>query len=251
MDGLMISRKIAPFGVAATLAFPGMSAIADDYRAEVRLSGQRVDLDNASDDIDVIGATGTYYLEPVRTDGLPLAEAAFLGRSSFVSAGAARSELGDEKIDILSASFGYYVPNTIFYGRLGIAYLDDFSPGDRSIVNGTFGVTPFDGLLLTTDFDEDGWDPNIAAKYVGKLANSHYYAVTASAVDPDGGDTAVGVDFDYFLDLTFKVGGGFNSGDDRFTIRAEKFFTPSFAVGGSLFTGDEVSGFGAQVAWRF
>ena len=248
----MISiRKLAPIGIAATLAFAGMSASADDYRAEVRLFGEHANLPDDSPDVDVLGVTGTYYLEPVRTDGLPLAEAAFLGRSSFVSASAARSELGDEKIDILGASFGYYVPDTIFYGRLGITYLDDFSPGDRSIVNGTFGITPLDGLMLSTDFDENGWDPNVTAKYVGKMANSHFYAASVSAVDPDEGDTSVGVNFDYFLDTTFKVGAGFASGDDRFSLSAEKFFTPSFAVGGSVYTGDQANGLSAQVAWRF
>src|SRR5688572_8448176 len=168
-------RLPLPACLAAAIALP-LAVQADDYRAEVRVYGQHVDLPDDSADADLLGATGTWYLEPVRTDGLPLAEAAFLGRSSFVSAAAARSELGDEKIDILSASFGYYVPDTIFYGRLGFTYLDDFSPGDRSIFSGTFGITPLDGLLLTTDFDENGWDPNVTAKYVGKMANSHFYA---------------------------------------------------------------------------
>jgi hypothetical protein len=248
----MISfRTLAPLGIAATLVFASSAGFADDYRAEVRLSGEHVNLDDESSDIDLFSATGTYYLEPVRTDGLPLAEAAFLGRSSFAAVGAARSEFGDGKIDIFAASLGYYMPDTIFYGRLGFTYLDDFSPGDRSIFNGTFGVTPFDGLLVSTDFDEDGWDPNVTAKYVGQMANSHFYAASISAVDPDEGDTAVGVNFDYFLDTTFKVGGGFNSGDDRFSVRAEKFFTPSFAVGGSLYTGDDANGISASVAWRF
>ena len=106
-------------------------------------------------------------------------------------------------------------------------------------------------MLLPTDFDENGWDPNVTAKYVGKLANSHFYAASVSAVDPDEGDTSVGVDFDYFLDTTFRVGAGFASGDDRFTLRAEKFFTPSFSVRGSVYTGDIAKGLGAQVAWRF
>jgi hypothetical protein len=243
-------RLSMPACLVAAIALP-LAAQADDYRAEVRLYGEHVDLPDDSADVDLLGATGTWYLEPVRTDGLPLAEAAFLGRSSFASAGVARSELGDEKIDILGASFGYYVPDTIFFGRLGFTYLDDFSPGDRSIFNGTFGVTPLDGLLLTTDFDEDGWDPNVTAKYVGKMANSHFYAASVSAVDPDEGDTSVGVDFDYFLDTTFSVGAGFASGDDRFSVRAEKFFTPSFSVRGSVYTGDIANGASAQVAWRF
>jgi hypothetical protein len=187
----------------------------------------------------------------VRTDGLPLAEAAFLNKSSFVTAAATRSEIGDEKIDIYGASIGYYMPDTMFYGRLGFTYADDLSPGDRSNVNGTFGITPFDGLLLTTNFDEHGWDPNVAAKYVGKMANSHFYAITASAFDPDQGDTNVGLDFDYFLDTTLSVGAGYGSASDSISLRAQKFFTPSFAVGGHVTTSDDGDGFGASVAWRF
>jgi hypothetical protein len=240
--------KLVPVFLASALPFAA-PAPADDYRAELRLAGEHVNRSDDSTDIDAFDVRGTFYLEPVRTDGLPLAEAAFLNRASYIVASATRIDFGDD-LTTLAASVGYYVPNTIFFGRLGVAHTD-FGSGNDTNWNGSFGVTPLDGLLLTTSFDEDGWDPNVAAKYVGRLANSHYYALTASGVDPDGGDTAVGVDFDYFLDLSFKVGGGFNSGDDRVTARAEKFFTPSFSVGAAVYNGDEDSGFGAQVAWRF
>ena len=244
------SRKLISLCVAATLA--GTSAYADEYRAEVGVSFDHTDFDeSAFGEAQAFAATGTYYLAPVRTDGLPLGEAAFLNRSSFASVGAVRSELDDDKIDFYGASLGYYLPDTIFFGRLGFTYADDRSPGDRSNFNGSFGVTPFDGLLVTTDFDENGWDPNVRAKYVGKMANSHYYAVSASAVDPDDGDTNVGLDFDYYLDNTFSVGAGFGSAADTFSLRAQKFFTPSFAVEGRVSTGDVGDGFGATVSWRF
>jgi hypothetical protein len=242
------SRKFAWTLLASSLAACG-AALAEDYRVEVKLAGEHVDLSNDASDLDAVDVRGIFYLEPVRTDGLPLAEAAFLNRSSYASVNASRFDFEDD-FTVLNASLGYYVPDTIFFGRLGFTHVD-FGPGNDQNWNGTFGVTPFDGLLLSTDFDENGWDPNVTAKYVGKLANAHYYAVTASAVDPDGGDTAVGIDFDYFLDLTFKVGGGFNTGDDRFTARAEKFFTPSFSVGAAVYAGDDTNGVFAQVAWRF
>jgi hypothetical protein len=242
-------RILAPAFFATALLATAAATSADDYRAEVRIAAQHIDVSDDAEDIDVFQARATYYLDPVSTDGLPLAEAAFLNRSSYASVTGTRIDLDDD-ITSLSASLGYYLPDTIFFGRLGVTHTDYGSFNDRDW-NATFGVTPFDGLLLTTDFGENGWDPNVSAKYVGKLANSHYYALTASAVDPDGGDTSVGLDFDYFLDLTFKVGGGFSSGDDRFTVRAEKFFTPSFAVGASVYTGDDDNGVAAQVAWRF
>jgi hypothetical protein len=244
------SPKLLPSLLAISLACGGASALADDYRAEVTLLGDRTEPDGDFPHIDQFAALGTYYLAPVRTDGLPLAEAAFLNRSSFVRGAAVRSEIGDGKIDIFSASLGYYMPDTIFFGRLGVSYADDFD-GDQTNINGSFGITPLDGLLLFTNFDEHGWDPNVTAKYVGKMANSHFYAITASAVDPDEGDTSVSLDFDYYLDNTFSVGAGYGSASDDFSLRAQKFFTPSFAVGGHLSTGDDGDGFGANVTWRF
>jgi len=227
-----------------------MSVLADDYRGEVTLTGDRANPDGNFPDVDTFTALGTYYLEPVRTDGLPLAEAAFLNKSSYVNAGAARVDFGDDDADFYAANIGYYMPNTIFFGRLGVARSEFDGDGDTNF-NGTFGITPFDGLLLTTDFDEDGWDPNISAKYVGKMANSHFYSLTASAVDPDEGDTDVALAFDYYLDTTFSVGAGYGSAGDTLSLRAEKFFTPSFAVGGHVSTGDDGDGFGANVTWRF
>lgn len=244
------SPKLLPSLLAISLACGGASALADDYRAEVTLLGDRTEPDGDFPHIDQFAAVGTYYLAPVRTDGLPLADAAFLNRSSFVRGAAVRSEIGDGKIDIFSASLGYYMPDTIFFGRLGVSYADDFD-GDQTNINGSFGITPLDGLLLFTNFDEHGWDPNVTAKYVGKMANSHFYAITASAVDPDEGDTSVSLDFDYYLDNTFSVGAGYGSASDDFSLRAQKFFTPSFAVGGHVSTGDDGDGFGANVTWRF
>jgi len=244
------SSRLVSSLLTLALACGGASALADDYRAEVTLLGDRTEPDGDFPHLDQFAAVGTYYLAPVRTDGLPLAEAAFLNRSSFVRGAAVRSEIGDEKIDIFSASLGYYMPDTIFFGRLGVSYADDFD-GDQTNFNGSFGITPLDGLLLFTNFDEHGWDPNVTAKYVGKMANSHFYAITASAADPDEGDTNVRLDFDYYLDSTFSVGAGYGSASDDFSLRAQKFFTPSFAVGGHVNTGDDGDGFGASVTWRF
>src|SRR5689334_8617273 len=115
------SRKIVSLCVAAT--FAATSAFADEYRAEVGVSFDRIELDDSVfDHAQAFSANGTYYLAPVRTDGLPLAEAAFLNRSSFASIGAVRSEFDDEKIDFYGASLGYYLPDTIFFGRLGFTY---------------------------------------------------------------------------------------------------------------------------------
>ena len=242
-------RKTSALLLAAM--FASAATQADDYQFELNVSGDHASFDaDDPDDLDAIGVGGTYYFKPVPTDGLPLAEAAFLNKSSYVSGAAIRSELGDEKIDIFGASLGYYMPGTMLYGRLGFTYADDYG-GDQTNINGSIGVTPLHGLLVTTDFDEDGWDPNATAKYVGKIADRHFYAASVSVTDPDDDDVDLGLAFDYYLDLTFSVGAGFNSGQDAFSLRAEKFFKPNFAVGGRAYFGDDSDGFGATVSWRF
>ena len=105
--------------------------------------------------------------------------------------------------------------------------------------------------LVSTEIDEDGWDPNATARYVGKLGNDHYYAASIGVVDPDEGDLDIGLSFDYFLDHTFSLGGGYGSGSDTFSVRAEKFFMPNFAVGGRVYTEDNGDGIGAFIKWRF
>ena len=231
--------------------FASAAAQADDYQWELAVSGDHASFDSeVPDDLDAFGVGGTYYFKPVPTDGLPLAEAAFLNKSSSLTGAAVRSELGDEKIDIFGASLEYYLPNTMFYGRLGFTYADDYG-GDQTNFSGSIGITPLHGLLVTTDFDEDGWDPNATAKYVGKIADRHFYAASVSVTDPDEGDVDIGVAFDYYLDRTFSIGAGFNDGADVFSVRAEKFFKPNFAVGARAYTGDGTDGFGVRATWRF
>jgi hypothetical protein len=241
----MPASKFAPALLAVASLFSA-TALADDYRAQVRLTADRYEGDRT------LGANGTWYFDRVTTDALPLAEAAFLERSSYASVAASHFEPdGDfDDADAFSASVGYYAPDTIFFARLGASRVDTGAGGDTAW-NGSVGITPFDGLQLTTDFDEGGWDPNVTAKYVGRTGNGHWYLVNARAVDPDAGDLYVSLDVDYFLDLTFKVGAGFNDGLDRWTARAEKFFTPRFAVGGSLYMDDGGDGLSAHVSWRF
>ena len=243
------TRKITALFLCGMFACAG--AQADDYRFELAASFDRLSVDD-SPDADIFSVGGTFYLKPVPTDGLPLAEAAFLNRSSFVNATLARIDFAGENADLLEANFGYYIPNTIFYGRIGVAKVDeDVGLDDDTIVSGTFGVTPIDGLLVTTDFTEDGWDPNATAKYVGKLGNDHYYAASVSVLDPDEDDVEIGLGFDYYLDHTLSVGGEVTSGSDTVAVRAEKFFMQNFAVGGRVYFGDEGDGAGVTVKWRF
>jgi len=235
---------------ACLVAMLPVAANADEYRAQLDLTYDRLDFDRPLvPDGDALGVAATYFFSPVVTDDRPLAEAAFLGRSSFVGAGAVRSELGDEKIDIFGAGIGYYLPNTIFYGELNYTYSHDFG-GDQDRVSGALGLAPIDGLLVTTRFDEDGWDPNASAKYVGKLPNAHWYAATIDLAEFDD-DLVWAAFFDYYFDPTFSAGLGL--AENVTTLRAEKFFTPSFSVGARFDLGNDQgsNAYGAQISWRF
>jgi hypothetical protein len=210
--------------------------------------------------------TGTWYFAPVSIDGVPLAEAAFLGRASSLSATAARLEVLNTHQSARAASLGYYLPGTMFYAGVGISRLQyrttDILIEDgtnwTTIVrkehdtnwSGTLGIAPLDGLLITTNFQEDGYDPNITARYVGKLPNDHFYAGSVSIVDSDWGDTSFGLEFDYYFDESSSLGVGYADRRDRWELRAEKFFAKSWAVGVSASTDDFEDGFGIHVTWR-
>jgi hypothetical protein len=173
-------RKTTALLLAAM--FVSATTQADDYQFELNLTGDHASIDSdGASDLDAIGVAGTYYFKPVPTDGVPLAEAAFLNKASSLTAAAVRSELGDEKIDIFGASFGYYIPNAMFYSGARLhPNADDFGGGDQSNLDAAWHHA-VKGLPGTTDIDEDGWD-RMPAKYVGRIADRNFYARASASL---------------------------------------------------------------------
>jgi hypothetical protein len=248
-------RSLAPI---LLVALAPAAAFADDYRFEVKGTYNR-DIPDSDffDDVDHTTLSGTWYFKPVSTDGVPLAEAAFLGRSSYLSALVAQFDsFVDTHLYAQSASVGFYIPETIFFVSGGAARgqgVTAINPTRKEYFTRWFadvGVAPLDGLLLTSHLEEGGYTPNITARYVGKLPNSHYYAGSVNIVEPDGGSTSYGVDFDYYFDDTASLGVGYDHGGDTFELRAQKFFSKNWAVGASGYTADGQKGFGLNVTWR-
>lgn len=240
-------------GAAMTgLALSGAAQADDEFRVQVQGHYVKTDVEGLSEDVDAFALSGTFYLAPVSTVDVPVGEAAYINRVSFVDVTASRVELGDASLKVLGADFGYHVPNTIFFGRVGVARaeVDDgnFSDDDTNW-NGTVGIVPIPRLFFGTDFNEDGYDPNITARYVAKLSNGHWLAGSVNAVDPDEGDTEYGAQVDYYFP-SFKVGGGFNSLGDAWNLRVEKGLPHGFALQGEYFTEENSDGFGIQLTWR-
>lgn len=252
------SMRLAVLASLAAFAMPAVS-LADDYRFEVRGAFDRDSTGSDSfGDVDILQVNADWYFAPVSTEGVPLAEAAFLGRASNLNVSAARIDILSTDLTALGAKVEYYIPNSIFFASVGVSRNQTLLALNSSMVVreydttwfGTLGVTPLDGLLVTTNFDEDGYDPNLTARYVGKLPNAHYYAGSVSVVDPDLDDVSLGVDFDYFFDDSTSVGAGYADGPDRLEVRAERFFASNWAAGVSVHTADGSDGFGVFIKWR-
>jgi hypothetical protein len=261
MNDCMIRARSWAFVTLLAIA-PALAA-ADDYRWDVKATFERDQIPgDVFGDVDTLTLGGTWFFAPVSTSGVPLAEAAFLGRASSVSAIVARFDSQFEALDIhlnaQAASIGYYVPNTMIYAGAGVSHGQTIAALNSVIVEkeyvtnwfGTLGVAPLRGLLITTDFHEDGYDPNVTVRYVGKLPNDHFYAGNVSLVDPDGGDTSFGLGFDYYFDASFSAGVGYEDAASQWELRAEKFFSKSWALGISASTADDGDTFGLKVRWR-
>ena len=259
MDGFM--TKLHSLAPVLLFALAPAAALADDYRFEVKGTFDRHMRSNDGDssaDLDVAALAGTWYFAPVSTDNGPLAEAAFLGRASSLSAIAAQLDLLGNHLNAQRATVGYYFPGTMFYAGVGVSRNEDLivlSPTNvlteyRTTWSGTLGIAPLDGLLLTTDFQEHGYDPNITARYVGKLPNNHFYAGSVNLADDDYDGTSFGLDFDYYFDNSTSLGLGFDDVGDRWELRGEKFFSKNWAAGVSAYTADRFDGFGVHVTWR-
>lgn len=249
-------RTLAPL----LLALASTCTLADDFRFEARGSFTRdmPEFDGPVGDPEILSLAGTWYFAPVSTDGVPLSEAAFLGRASFVSAIAARFELFDTHLDVQGANVGYYIPGTMFFVGAGVSRSEQVTALNSTTRLtdhftrwfGALGIAPLDGLLIHTELSEGGYTPNVTARHVGKLPNGHFYAGGVNLVDPDAGDVTFGVDFDYYFDDTASLGVGYQDGGERFELRAEKFFSKSWAAGASVYTADWADGFGLHVTWR-
>lgn len=229
--------------VAAALA-ASSAAGAEDFRVQTQLSYDQVDPDGSDSDADVFALRGVFNFNPVPTDGVPVGEAAYIARSSYAEVVGSQVSFADEDADVLAANVGYHVPNTMFFGRVGLVDTDAGTSW-----NGTFGIVPVARLFFGTDFTEDGYDPNLTARYVGQLSSGRWYASSVSVSDPDVGDTDVGLAFDYYFEA-FKLGAGYNSGGDRLSALAEFGLPHGFALLGRVYTADDGDGFGLTLTWR-
>ncbi|GGY80794.1 membrane protein [Cellvibrio zantedeschiae] len=217
---------------ALVLATSGFS-IADAYQAEVGANASRWDLDGINSSINSYQVDGKYYFNQVKTDNLPLAEAAYLGKNSNAFLSLARDYGHGFVSDSKNYSGGVevYIPENFLYVRVeGIHERYDGSSDTSALT--TVGLTPFDGLRLTTSWNSDeSYHANLDAKYVTALANGQYINVEASVADTEWG-TYKAIGGDYYFDRTFSVGAEISDEDltgTSYLVRTRKFFSEQFS----------------------
>lgn len=221
-------------------------AMANTYNAEVGL--EYTDFDG---DASAIALYGVYHFTEVDTSNKPLAEAAFLQKRSFIAAGHAELDVdGGENSDAQVVAVGFYIPNSIFY--VGAAYQKNEDWNDTTL---TLGVTPVDGLLISTSHNEEADDyvANLQAKYVRPLSGDTAINLEAGFVDgEDGGDNAISLAADYYFTSYFSVGAMVeDEGESAYGLRTRYFFNDSFSVNGEVISSDDADQFSIGAAFRF
>jgi hypothetical protein len=228
--------------LTATCAFN-----ANAYQTEVGTMYEFTDMDGGEN--NSFGINGKYYFNPVETKTFPLAEAAFLNKSSNIGLGYAYSKLEDDEDsgNLEFSSVGitgeYFIPNTPLY--LSGAFnrtktevtANDFGSVDDS-GNGyalEVGFLPTDGLLLAagvTDLSES-FDPMQAAKY-GFITS----ATNTTAVTGEDDDTAVTLRAKYVTQIsgfyTNFEGQTYIGDETTYRLGADLYLDPTLSIGASF-----------------
>jgi hypothetical protein len=174
---------------------------------------------------------GAYYFSQVTTDSKPLAESAFLGKNSNINFGYADFESDDfDAQDSSFVSISYYIPNSIFF--TSVSYSEDEDENDATL---NLGISPIDGLLITTQHDKDAdeYNENLYAKYVVLLNGDQALNLEASVEKNEWADRN---DYlllgDFYFTRYFSIGAAFSDDDvgNTYGLTMQHFFAENVSV---------------------
>lgn len=212
--------KITRILVALGLALACGTALANTYQIEGSVDYHHTAGTGHSDDRFSLRAD--YYFTPVLTLNHPLAEAAFLERTTRVRV------QSDLEFDWMTLGGDFYFPNSSFYAGAALVRRENGDSETRLL--GTVGFLPVEGLLVTTSLTDKGYDPNLRAKYVTHLGGSNFVNVEAEFVERRF-DNLLSVLADFYINRSWSIGAGYadNYGDEL-TLRTRKFFHNDFSA---------------------
>lgn len=242
-------------GVAVAMVLSS-AALAEGYDVELRGGLDSFDPEYG-DSVELYRAGGTFYFNTVDSEGGPLAEAAFLNRASNMSA--AFTYADNNGTDITSTNLGVevFLPNSILYGAFNYSMVDVAGEDDDSW-NARLGITPIDGLLLTTTKTQDvDYDPNIQAKYVMELAGGQALNLHG-AINFADSTTFYTAGMDYYLTAQTSLGFEYSDATDRasdvfetYTVRGKHFFNETVYLAAHYTNTEFVDTVGVDVGVRF
>lgn len=230
--------KVERLSAAVLLSMSASIALADTYQLEVGGAFWGTEYGRG------LAFAGEGHFSPVNTSGHPLAEAAFLERSSNIFFAHQLFEDDDYGRDeVTSLELEYYVPHSLFYigaGYQEFSYEDGWYEGNDW--NVTLGLTPADGLLLTTTYEnEEGYNLNLGARYFTALNHGTGLGLRAEYWSFDW-DDRIHLEADYYLDSTLSFGVIVEKfGYTRIGAQAQKFFNPAFSGWARYVFGDSDS----------
>lgn len=202
------------------------AAAADSYQVDLEALASHTKIDGFDSKVKTYGLGGAYYFNAVSTINVPLAEAAFLGKNSNIYAGALRSSWSGEHFNSYLVGAEFYIPENFLYVNAGARRVTGNNVTDNDW-HATVGITPLDGLLVTTSYyGDEGYDANISAKYVMGIGSENFVNVEATLMDTDSG-TFKELGGDFYIDTSFSVGGAVSelNSDNTYTLRTRKFFS--------------------------
>lgn len=234
--------KLKALSVAVGVSMYSALTLASPYQAEVSATYL------GGDNYDGVRLEGEWhFMGAVNTARHPLAEAAFIERSSNISLDYTYRDYDEVSTDRTNVELEYFVPNTMFY--VGAGFHNRDGDNDWSV---TLGVTPIHGLLVTTRYyGDDGYNLNLAARYFTELPIGNALSVRAEYQDQDE-DDFVSLEADFYMDRTLSVGAIIeNRADTDFGVRTRKFFTPVFSGQVSYMARDNGDEWTLGVSYRF
>jgi hypothetical protein len=260
----MIMKKLTILSAIIGVSYLSSVAHAADssYQAEVFATYGQGSVDGTDElDTSEYSLSGAYYFSGVNTKNHPLAEAAFLEKSSNIYAGWTRSDYDNEdgSVDVSAIGIDFYVPDTMLFVGAGVAQVDvddGFGDDKDSAWFAKLGITPVDGLLVWSQFYEDvdisdHW--NINTKYVVPLAGENAINLEAGYEDWDDGDSETRVAADYYFSRNFSLGAGYTFADttDTYELRARHFFSDSFSINAGYTSNDDEDSWLVGASLRF
>ncbi len=228
------------------------AAVADSYQVDLEALASHTKLDGFDSKVKTYGVGGAYYFNPVSTLNVPLAEAAFLGKSSNVYGGAFRSSWSGADFNTYLVGAEFYIPENFLYVDAGVSRMTGKNYTDNDWYT-SVGITPIDGLRVTTKyFHDEGYDANISAKYVMGIGGDNFINLEASVMDADAG-TIKEIGGDFYIDTTFSIGGAISQqhSDNTYTVRTRKFFNEQISGELSYEDGPDMNIYTAGISVRF